>query len=79
MRQIGYYYADDGLFNLYDTGMFAYNWVTNICYYNTRTDKYFSPNMKNLINNGRNLSWDRFTSEQLLQNISSAHQSFVMN
>jgi len=75
---IGYYYSEDGLFNLYKTNMFAYTWVTNICYYDSLKGRYYSPNMKNLLENGRNLRWQRFNVEDLTKNVVSAHSSFVL-
>jgi hypothetical protein len=75
---IGYYYTNDEVFCLYQTGMFAYNWVTNICYYDTNTGKYYSPNIKNIIANGRDLNGGRFNVNSLSKNIVSSHSSFVM-
>lgn len=78
MKLIGHYYSDYGLFYLYRMDGLNSNWVTNICYYDTYNNKYFSPNVKNLIQNGRDLNGARFNEKILSQDIMYTHPSFVL-
>ena len=79
MRHIGYYYSDHGLYHLYNTGMFQRNWVSNICYYDTYHNKYYSPNIKNIMTFGRDLNMDRISVSGLQAEITTTHSSFVLN
>ena len=79
MRHIGYYYSDNGLFYLFDTGMLGRNWVSNICYYDTFLEKYYSPNIKNIMTNGRDLNMGRISISNLQAEITATHSSFVLN
>lgn len=78
MQHIGYYYADHGLFSLYNTKMYSSNWVTNICYYDSYYGKFYSPNMKNLLLNGRDLEMQRLDNQSISAQVSNSHSSFVM-
>jgi len=78
MLHIGYYYSDYGLFDLYKMDGLNPNWVTNICYYDSYNKKYFSPNMKNLIANGRDLNGAHFNEQLLSRDIRYTHSSFVL-
>ena len=53
MRYIGYYYSDEGLFNLYTMKYVAPNWISNICYYNYYTQRFYSPSLANISKHGR--------------------------
>ena len=79
MHQIGYYYADNGVFHLYNTDFRMGNWVSNICYYDTLLGKYYSPNIKNVMLYGRDLHMGRFSVTALQAEISTTHSSFVLN
>ena len=78
MKHIGYYYSDYGLFYLYRMDGLNSNWVTNICYWDSYNNKYFSPTIKNLIMNGRDLYYKRFTEGTLSKDITYSHPSFVL-
>jgi hypothetical protein len=74
MRYIGYYYSDEGMYNMYVMDYVAPNWVSNICYHNTRLGRYYSPSLANISKYGRSDSgmqwpehvWAQFTLNKRL-------------
>jgi hypothetical protein len=78
MIQIGYYYSEKGLFHLYKTNMMKQNWVTNICYYDTFDNKYYSPNIKNLMSNSRDNQYRIIPYQKWNDYITYSHDSFVL-
>lgn len=79
MLQIGYYYSEKGEFSLYKSNVMLYNWVTNICYYDAYDNKYYSPNMKNLMNNSRDNNHNKIPYDSWSKFIVLSHPSFVMH
>lgn len=79
MLQIGYYYSDKGEFNLYKSDIILNNWVTNICYYDHYENKYYSPNMKNLMNNSRDNHYNKIPHDNWSKFIILSHPSFVLH
>jgi hypothetical protein len=78
MQFIGYYYSDNGLCNLYKSPKKKDNWVSNICYYDSYMRKFYSPNIKNIAVNGRNIDKMRKSENYWSKFITLTHDSFVL-
>ena len=77
MLFIGYYYADTGLYYLYKASSKKPNWVSNICYYDSYTNRLYSPNMRNLAQNGRDADGIKHAEHFWKKFITDTHDSFV--
>ena len=56
MLHIGYYYTDEDVFYLYKSNVCYPIWVTNIVYYDRVNNRFYSPNIKNLMENSRDFN-----------------------
>jgi hypothetical protein len=54
-RCIGTYYALDNTYLLYQLNYLNPNWISNICYFDTTQQKYYSPNLANIAYNARDI------------------------
>jgi hypothetical protein len=50
---IGLYYTDYGAYLLYRVDQRKEDWVSNICYFDSNNLKYYSPNLRNIAQYGR--------------------------
>lgn len=78
LEHIGIYYTDNGSMNLYKSKFIKSNWITNIIYFDTTKQKYFSPSLKNIVMNGRTLTGEKKSESYWLYFIEITHASFVL-
>jgi hypothetical protein len=77
MQVIGSYYANSGVYKLYKSLKRTPNAVSNIYYYDLCEKKYYSPNMKNLSINGRDMCGYRKPGHYWATFITEWHDSMV--
>ena len=72
MRCIGTYNISSNVFLLYQMNYIKPGWISNICYYDTNTNSYYSSHLSNLALNGLDIDggkrdefyWSRYITLQ---------------